>query len=875
MGSCWGTRRADARLFLTTAILASAVLALGAGPARAAGTPPATASGSPAAGHPYRHGVVPIRGSGTSTQAPLVSSANNLQYGGGVSGVGVTTGPPRVYLVFWGSQWGTASTNAQGYTTLSGDTRGMAPYYQAFVKGLGTSSELWSGVMTQYCEGVASGSQSCPATAAHVGYPTGGALAGVWADTSAAAPGSASGHQIGVEAVNAAAHFANTTAAANRNVQYVIVSPSGTTPDGFNTASGNFCAWHDYTGDSTLTGGAVSSAYGLLAFTNMPYVTDAGSGCGMNFVNAGSAGTLDGVSIVGGHEYAETITDQYPAGGWTDTSGNENGDKCAWISSGQGASQNITLTTGTFAVQSTWSNDTANCQVSHALPGNDFSIAASPAGVSVAPGAAATTTVSTAVTGGSAQSVAFSASGLPAGASASFSPTSVTAGGSSTLTLQTSTSTPVGTYSVTVTGAGASVSHATTVSLTVATAGGGGGVVVNGGFELGSFSGWTTSGASESLVSASHSGAYADRGGSTTATNGDSVVAQTIQVPAAGGTLSFWYAVTCPDTVTYDWATAQITNAAGTVLATPLAKTCTNTSTWTRVTYNLASLAGQAVVLKLISHDDNYAADPTYTRYDDVTVTPPVNDFSIAASPAGVSVAPGAAATTTVSTAVTSGSAQSVAFSAAGLPAGASASFSPTSVTAGGSSTLTLQTSTSTPAGTYSVTVTGAGASVSHATTVSLTVATAGGGGVVVNGGFELGSFSGWTTSGASESLVSASHSGAWADRGGSTSPTNGDSVVAQTIQVPAAGGTLSFWYAVTCPDTVTYDWATAQITNPAGTVLATPLAKTCTNTSTWTRVTYNLASLAGQTVVLKLISHDDNYAADPTYTRYDDVTVG
>ncbi|MDQ1663277.1 MAG: hypothetical protein QOJ68_3257 [Blastococcus sp.] len=621
MISCWGIRRgATARVFLAMALVACG-LAFAAHPARAAGTPPASSSASPASGHPYRHGVVPLLGSGTSTRAPLVSSANNLQYGGGISGVGVTTGPPRVYLVFWGSQWGTAATNAQGYTTLSGDSRGMAPYFQAFIKGLGTSSELWSGVMTQYCEGVASGSQSCPASAAHVGYPTGGALAGVWADASAAAPASASGHQIGVEAVSAAGHFANTTAAANRNVQYVIVSPSGTTPDGFNTASGNFCAWHDYTGDSTLTGGAVSSSYGLLAFTNMPYVTDAGSGCGMNFVNAGSAGTLDGVSIVGGHEYAETITDQYPAGGWTDTSGNENGDKCAWISSGQGASQDITLATGTFAVQSTWSNDTANCQVSHALPGSDFSIAASPSGVSVAAGASATSTISTAVTGGSAQSVALSASGLPAGASATFNPASVTAGGSSTLSLATSASTPAGTYSVTVTGAGASVSHSTVVTLTVTSAGGGGGgVIVNGGFELGSFSGWTTSGASESLVSASHSGSWADRGGSTSASNGDSVVAQTIQVPAAGGTLSFWYAVSCPDSVTYDWATAQITNPAGTVLATPLAKTCTNTSTWKQVTYNLSSLVGQTVVLKLISHDDNYASDPTYTRYDDVTV---------------------------------------------------------------------------------------------------------------------------------------------------------------------------------------------------------------------------------------------------------------
>src|SRR5581483_4319667 len=178
------------------------------------------------------------------------SSTGLLQYGGGVGGVGVTTGAPRVYIVFWGSQWGTQSTNSQGYVTLSGDPNGAAPVLQAFFKGLGTGGETWSGVMTQYCQGVSTGTTTCPSgNTQHVGYPTGGALAGVWVDESSAAPAQATGNQIGTEAVNAAAHFGNTTSSSNRNVQYDIVSPTGTNPDGFNTSSGTFCAWHDYTGD--------------------------------------------------------------------------------------------------------------------------------------------------------------------------------------------------------------------------------------------------------------------------------------------------------------------------------------------------------------------------------------------------------------------------------------------------------------------------------------------------------------------------------------------------------------------------------------------------------------------------------------------------
>lgn len=69
-----------------------------------------------------------------------------------------------------------------------------------------------------------------------------------------------------------------------------------------------------------------------------------------------------------GHEFAETISDQFPNGGWLDSKGSEIGDKCAWISSGQGASANITLSTGTYPVQSLWDNafnkDAGGCVIS-------------------------------------------------------------------------------------------------------------------------------------------------------------------------------------------------------------------------------------------------------------------------------------------------------------------------------------------------------------------------------------------------------------------------------------------------------------------------------------------------------------------------------
>ncbi|WP_026107241.1 hypothetical protein [Dyella ginsengisoli] len=368
--------RLNSRWFAVAA--ASALLGLSAGAIAGPSQDDGMNPYSPAYGHSYRHGVVATREAHSQMRAWAAlhaartartkSSGKALSYGGGVDGIGVTSGTPKVYLVVYGSQWGTAGTDANGNMTLSGDSVGAVPYLESLFKGLGTGGESWSGTMTQYCDGslVSTGATSCPSGAPHIGYPTGGAFAGIWYDNSVASPSSATGAQLAQEAIKAAQHFGNTTAASNRYVQYVILSPTGTHPDGFNTSNGQFCAWHDWNGDWS-----VSSPVGDVAFTNMPYVYDMGTSCGQNFVNSGASGKLDGFSIVEGHEYAETVTDQNPAGGWTNRNrrsssyGQENGDECAWISSGQGKSADVVMANGTYAMQSTWSNDTNECDIAH------------------------------------------------------------------------------------------------------------------------------------------------------------------------------------------------------------------------------------------------------------------------------------------------------------------------------------------------------------------------------------------------------------------------------------------------------------------------------------------------------------------------------
>ena len=99
----------------------------------------------------------------------------------------------------------------------------------------------------------------------------------------------------------------------------------------------------------------------------------------------------------------------------------------------------------------------------------DFSIAASPFSPSpVTHGSKTTSRVTVQSSGGFGGQVNLSVSGLPSGASASFSPSSVTGSGSSTMTVTTSSSrTRPGTTTLTITGTSGTLRHSATVSLVV------------------------------------------------------------------------------------------------------------------------------------------------------------------------------------------------------------------------------------------------------------------------------------------------------------------------------------------------------------------------------------------------------------------------
>ena len=174
---------------------------------------------------------------------------------------------------------------------------------------------------------------------------------------------------------------------------------------------------------------------------------------------------------------------------------------------------------------------------------------------------------------------------------------------------------------------------------------------------------------------------------------------------------------------------------------------------------------------------------------------PPTNGFSVAISPTSASVAAGSSTTATLSTKVTSGSAQSVALSASGAPSGVTVSFSPSSVTAGSSSTATFKTTSTTANGTYPITITGTAASGSQSATYTLTVTggTTNPGGSLVNGNFETGSLSPWTCQSGDAVQSTTVHSGKYALEEVPTSSVTGECDQAVTLS-PNTKYTLSGW---------------------------------------------------------------------------------
>jgi subtilase family serine protease len=239
---------------------------------------------------------------------------------------------------------------------------------------------------------------------------------------------------------------------------------------------------------------------------------------------------------------------------------------------------------------------------------SDFSVSVNPTNVSVAAGSNAAATVSTAVTSGSSESVSLSASGLPSGVTASFSPSTVNSGSSSTLTFTASSSAAAGNYSVTVTGTGSTGSHTATLTLSVTSASActPAQKITNPGFESGS-TGWSaTSGVigQNGPSEPAHSGtwdAWLDGYG----TSHTDTISQSITIPSGCSTytLSFWLHIDTAErttTTAYDKLTVSL---GSTTLATY--SNLNHASGYVQHSFNVSGFAGQTVTLTFKGVEDS------------------------------------------------------------------------------------------------------------------------------------------------------------------------------------------------------------------------------------------------------------------------------
>ena len=244
---------------------------------------------------------------------PAVNPNIQLTYGNGP----VLT-KPHAYLIFWGFK-------------AAGDPNKEKPLLRDYLENMGGSGH--NNIYTQYYD-IVSGVKT------FITNPTNQAgKTSIWNDNTNPVPAHPTDAQVAAEALVGVAHFGYTA-----NGSYIVATPHGKSIQGFGTS---FCAYHSAT---TYNGQVVS-------YTNEPYMPDAGPSCGANFISPPSdeTGADEGITIVEGHEYGESVTDPDPFSGWNSNQG-EIGDLCAWTNV-----QNDPFGTFSFTSQPMFSNATSSC----------------------------------------------------------------------------------------------------------------------------------------------------------------------------------------------------------------------------------------------------------------------------------------------------------------------------------------------------------------------------------------------------------------------------------------------------------------------------------------------------------------------------------
>jgi hypothetical protein len=330
----------------------------------------------------------------------------------------------------------------------------------------------------------------------------------------------------------------------------------------------------------------------------------------------------------------------------------------------------------------------------------DFSLAATPGSQSASAGNSTNYTISIGALNGFAGGVGLSVSGVPAGATAAFTPASVNGSGSSTLTIATASSTPAGSYTLSVAGTSAGLTHTANVLLVVSSPGGG-----SNSFEA---EAGTLSGGARIANCAACSGGkkvgFIGNGANNTVTIGK------VNVSSSG---NFQVEI---DYLTSGARTFFITVNGGAPLQLRLNGTSFSTRAKTTISLPLTAGANR------ITFGNPNAFAPDLDRIVVNGTSTGGGDFSLSLSPSTQTVTAGNSTNYTATITPVNGFAGAVSLAVSGLPAGVNGSFAPASVSGSGSSTLNISTSSSNPASSSTLTVTGKSGNLSHSATVTLAI---------------------------------------------------------------------------------------------------------------------------------------------------------
>jgi len=244
------------------------------------------------------------------------NASNNLQYNGGP----VMSGTTHVYAIFWEPTGNVSST----YHSL-------IERYFTDVGGTGLYNNN-----TQYTD--SSGNDSSNTV-----------LAGSWVDSTAYPQSPLLDSDIQQEVSRA--QSANGWSSSIDNIFFVFTeSGEDLCADSTQSqcASNTFCAYHNFFGSNTI-------------YAAMPYAASfsCNGGQGPNSDQA-----ADETINVTSHEQMEAATDPL-LNAWLDSSGQEIGDKCAWMfGSLNSDSSNVTWNGHPYLVQQEWDNEQSGCVLS-------------------------------------------------------------------------------------------------------------------------------------------------------------------------------------------------------------------------------------------------------------------------------------------------------------------------------------------------------------------------------------------------------------------------------------------------------------------------------------------------------------------------------